>query len=297
MRLLIAGWQGQVARALVEAAPGCPDIEACAVGRPALDLCKPQSIERALADIEPDVVINSAAYTAVDQAEKEPDRAMALNCEGARLLALAAARRGVPIIHISTDYVYDGRKPTPYVESDATGPVTVYGRSKLEGELAVAAADPHHVILRTAWVYSPVGHNFVKTMLRLARERGKLRVVDDQRGSPTYAPHLASAILEIARQLSARTKSLAPWGTYHAAGSGTATWFDLACEVMRVSAELGGPSVPVEPIPSSEYPTPATRPANSELDCGKLARVFGLRLPDWRDGVGLCVRRLLEAPG
>ena len=231
MRLLIAGWQGQIARGLVEAAPACPDVKACAVGRAALDICEARSIERALAHIEPSIIINSAAYTAVDKAETEEERAFALNRDGARLLAQAAARRGVPIIHISTDYVYDGRKAGPYVEEDPTGPATVFGRSKLEGESAVRRANPCHVILRTAWVHSPTGRNFVKTMLGQAAERSKVRVVDDQRGSPTYAPHLVAAILELARQLSARKGDDGPWGIYHAAGTGTTTWRGLAEEV------------------------------------------------------------------
>jgi dTDP-4-dehydrorhamnose reductase len=297
MRLLIAGWQGQVARALVEAAPACPDVTACAVGRAALDICEARSIERALARIEPTIVINSAAYTAVDKAETEVERAFALNRDGAKLLAEAAARRDIPIIHISTDYVYDGKKRDPYVEDDAAQPLTVFGRSKLEGEEAVRAANPLHVILRTAWVFSPTGHNFVKTMLAQAAERPSVRVVADQRGSPTYAPHLVAVILELARQLSARKADKGsqggPWGIYHAAGTGTTTWAGFAEEVFRSSAAAGGPSAEVEPIGSTDYPTPARRPANSRLDCAKLERTFGLSLPPWQEGVEDCVKRLL----
>ena len=296
MRLLIAGWQGQVARALVEAAPACPDVKACAVGRAALDICEARSIERALSQIEPSIVINSAAYTAVDKAETDAERAFALNRDGARLLAEAAARRGIPIIHLSTDYVYDGRKSEPYLEDDAAEPATVYGRSKLEGEHAVRDANPRHVILRTAWVFSPSGKNFVKTMLGQAAERKAVRVVDDQRGSPTYAPHLVAAILELARQLSARQGEgdAGPWGVYHAAGTGTTTWRGLAEEVFLRSAELGGPAAAVEPIASADYPTPAQRPTNSQLDCSKLERTFGLRLPPWQDGVAACVERIVK---
>jgi len=294
MRLLIAGWQGQVARGLVEAAPACPDVTACAVGRAALDICSARSIERALAQIEPSIVINSAAYTAVDKAETDADRAFALNRDGARLLADAAARRGIPIIHISTDYVYDGRKVSSYVEDDAPGPATVFGRSKLEGEAAVRHANPKHVILRTAWVFSPTGRNFVKTMLAQAAEHERVRVVDDQRGSPTYAPHLVAAILELARQLSGKKADEGPWGVYHAAGTGTTTWRGLAEEVFRRSAALGGPAAEVEPILSADYPTPAQRPANSQLNCAKLERTFGLRLPEWQAGVAECVERLVR---
>ncbi len=294
MRLLIAGWQGQVARALVEAAPACPDVKACAVGRAALDICSARSIERALSDINPTLVINSAAYTAVDQAETEVERAYALNRDGARLLAQASARRGIPIIHISTDYVYGGRKHNAYVEDDLTEPATVYGHSKLEGEDAVRAANPKHVILRTAWVFSPSGRNFVKTMLNRAAERERVSVVNDQRGSPTYAPHLVDAILDLARKLNTDEDGQAPWGVYHAAGAGTTTWCEMAEEVFRCSAALGGPTAAVDPIASTDYPTPAQRPANSQLDCSKLKRAFGIRLPAWQAGVAECVERLVR---
>jgi dTDP-4-dehydrorhamnose reductase len=298
MRLLIAGWQGQIARGLVEAAPACADVKACAVGRAALDICSARSIERALAQIEPTVIINSAAYTAVDKAETDAERAFALNRDGARMLAEAAARRAIPIIHISSDYVYGGRKPEPYLEDDATEPSTVFGRSKLEGERAVQEINPRHVILRTSWVFSPTGRNFVKTMLAQAGEHDSVRVVDDQRGNPTYAPHLVAAILELARQLSGKKAEAGadggPWGVYHAAGTGTTTWRGFAEEVFRAAAALGGPVAAVEPIRSADYPTPATRPMNSQLDCAKLERTFGLRLPAWQDGVADCVARLVK---
>lgn len=294
MRLLIAGWQGQVARALVEAAPACPDVKACAVGRAALDICEARSIERALSDINPTLVINSAAYTAVDQAETEVERAYALNRDGARLLAQASARRGIPIIHLSTDYVYGGRKREAYFEDDPTEPVTVYGQSKLEGEDAVRDANPKHIILRTAWVFSPSGRNFVKTMLSRAAESDRVNVVNDQHGSPTYAPHLVDAILDLARKLNVDEDQPAPWGVFHAAGAGTATWCEMAAEVFRCSAKLGGPTAAVDPIASTDYPTPAQRPANSQLDCSKLERAFGIKLPAWQDGVAACVERLVR---
>ncbi len=294
MRLLIAGWQGQVARALVEAAPACPDVKACAVGRTALDICSPRSIERALSDIEPSLVINTAAYTAVDAAEADAERAFALNRDGAKLLAEAASQRGIPIIHLSTDYVYDGLKAEPYVEDDPTNPKSVYGLSKLEGEVAVRDANPRHVILRTAWVYSSTGRNFVKSMFGLAAERDRLNVVDDQRGNPTYAPHLAAAILNVARLLGELPPEDKAWGIYHAAGSGMTTWCGLARETFRRSAILGGPAADVAPISTADYPTPAQRPANSQLDCEKLAQAFGVRLPAWQDGVAACVERLVK---
>ena len=293
MRLLIAGWQGQVARALVEMAPGRSDVTACAVGRAALDICEAKSIERALSGISPTLVINSAAYTAVDKAETEPERAFALNRDGARLLAEASAKRGIPIIHISTDYVFDGRKPTPYVEDDPATPNTVFGRSKLEGEEAIRSTNPKHIILRTSWIFSPYGRNFVKTMLAQAKEHPRVRVVDDQHGSPTYAPHLVGAILDLARVVS-KPDAQGPWGIYNAANAGTTTWRGLADEVFARSRALDGPVAEVDPIRSADYPTPAQRPDNSQLDCSKLERTFGLRLPTWQEGVADCVTRILN---
>ena len=290
MRLLIAGAQGQLARAMIELAPAAADVTAFAVGRPALDLTAPASVLSALADFKPDVIVNAAAYTAVDRAEQEPEAAMALNAEGPARLAEAAARRGAVLVHISTDCVFDGAKPTPYVEDDPTAPLSAYGRSKLAGEEAVRAAAERHIILRTSWVFSPYGTNFVRTMLRSATERDELRVVDDRTGCPTYAPHLAQAILDVAR---AATNGGDAWGTYHAAGAGAVTWCGFAREIMRLSAARGGPSVPVVPIPTAAYPTAAARPVNSRLDCGKLARNFGITLPPWEAGLAACVARLL----
>lgn len=294
MRLLIAGSHGQVARAFLDVAPSAPDIEACAIGRPGLDICHSPTIERALSDIKPSLVINAAAYTAVDLAEDEPEKARALNRDGAEMLAAAAARRGVPIIHLSTDYVFDGRKSAPYLEGDAPAPQSVYGRTKLEGEVAVAAANPQHIILRTAWVYSPFGKNFVKTILAHAAKGSDLRVVNDQVGSPTYAPHLVDAILGIARTICAGGGDGIAWGVYHAAGSGEASWFDVAREALQQSTASGGPDTALSAIPTSGYPTRAVRPQNSRLDCAKLATSFGITLPIWQTGVRACVTRLLE---
>jgi len=294
MRLLITGWQGQLARSLVEAAAVRPEITALALGRPALDLCARPSILRTLTEHTPDIVINTAAYTAVDKAESEPEAAFKLNRDGAGMLAEAAALRGVPIIHISTDYVFDGTKPGPYVETDPTAPRNVYGASKLAGEQAVAAANWRHIILRTAWVHSPFGQNFVKTMLRLAATRPRLGVVADQHGNPTYAPHLAAAILDLAIKINTLKNNDISWGVYHAVGSGETTWHGLAQAVFARSKAAGGPVAESDPIPATAYPTPAARPANSRLDCGKLERAFAIRLPDWREGVEACVARLLQ---
>lgn len=294
MRLLIAGAQGQLARAMIALAPAAEDVTAFAVGRPALDLTAPASVLGALADFKPDVIVNAAAYTAVDRAEQEPDAAMALNVDGPARLAEAAARRGAVLIHVSTDYVFDGTKPTAYVEDDATAPLGVYGRSKLAGEDAVRAVGGRHLILRTSWVHSPYGSNFVTRMLALAGGQSEVRVVDDRTGNPTYAPHLAEAILAVAR-VATNEPARAISGTYHVAGDGEATWCGFAREIMRASAAHGGPSADVVPATTADYPTLALRPANSRLDCGKLARDFGLTLPAWEQGVAECVARLQSA--
>jgi dTDP-4-dehydrorhamnose reductase len=289
MRLLVAGASGQLAHALVERSRGRAGLVVSAIGRPELDLLDRASIARAVASTRPDVVINAAAYTAVDKAESDAAAAFALNRDAAGALAAAAADAGRSIVHVSTDYVFDGRKESAYTEEDATNPMGVYGRSKLEGETAVAAANPRHVILRTAWLYSAHGHNFLKTMLRLARERPELRVVADQRGNPTFVPHLADAILAIAAQIGGGQQ---PWGIYHATAGGETTWHGFASAIIAAAGPLGVPQVPVLPITTAEYPLPARRPANSCLDCGKLERVFGLRLPPWQQGLTECIAAL-----
>jgi dTDP-4-dehydrorhamnose reductase len=295
MRLLIAGWHGQVARALIEAAPGLSHVKALAAGRAALDVRDPRSIERAFGDISPDVVINSAAYVAVDKAETDQDAAFALNRDGAGLLAGAAARRNIPVIHLSTHYVFDGTKPQPYDESDTPCPATVYGRSKHEGERAVIAANPRHVIIRTGWVFSTAKAAFADRIFEAAKAGETMRIVADQHGNPTYAPHLASAILDLARHIATAPAERQAWGTYHAAGAGAATWHGLASEIVARAVNGGAPGTSVEAIESAEYACVAPRPSNSELDCGKFERTFGLRLPPWQDGVAACVSRLSES--
>jgi dTDP-4-dehydrorhamnose reductase len=293
LKVLVTGTQGQLARSLSEAAGRRGDA-IVAAGRPDLDLTDPASIERAVARATPDLVVSAGAYTAVDKAESEAALAHAVNGQGPGAVAAACARAGIPVIHISTDYVFDGRKAAPYLESDRTGPLNVYGRSKLEGERRIAAGCTRHVILRTSWVHSPFGHNFIKTMLRLAQTRPEIGIVADQVGNPTYAPHLAEAVLAIASRLVADPESDRLAGIYNAAGQGAATWFGLAEEVLRCSRSLGGPSARVRPIATIEYPTPAARPANSRLDCVKLQRVFGIGLPPWEVGVRDCVARLVQ---
>jgi dTDP-4-dehydrorhamnose reductase len=293
MRLFVIGTDGQVARALREAAVGYDSIVFGYGARPRLDLLRPESIRGALADFVPDIVINPAAYTAVDKAEVEPALAYAVNRDGAKAAAAAAASCGIPIIHLSTDYVFDGKKDTPYLESDSVAPQSVYGRSKLEGELAVATANPRHVILRTAWVYAPFGANFVCRILGMAPENDRLRVVDDQIGCPTYAPDIANAILTLAQQVHGAGWNDRYSGVTHLAGPDAMTWYEFARKIVRESAKRGGRALRVDPIATSDYPTPAARPANSRLSTARLASEFNIRLPPVGRSLADCLDRLI----
>jgi dTDP-4-dehydrorhamnose reductase len=293
VRLIVIGREGQVARALAERAPVL-GAKAVLLGRPQLDLANPSGIEDIIVATGGDLVVNAAAYTAVDQAEAEPDLANAINGIGAGSVAGAAAAMRVPIIHLSTDYVFDGTSDHPYRESDEPSPVGAYGSSKLLGELAVASKTPNHIILRTAWIYSPFGRNFVKTMLRLARERDDVAVVSDQHGSPTSALDIADGIIAVGRNLLARPDEMSLRGVFHMTGSGFTSWAEFAAEVFLQSARLGGPSAQVRPIGTADYPTPAKRPANSRLDCAKLADIHGIALPVWQTSLKPCVKRLID---
>jgi len=292
MRVFVAGRSGQTAAALAEQAERAGDIEIILAGRSELDIRDAASVARQAAAARPDVVVNAAAYTAVDKAESEPEAALAVNGQGAANLAGAAAAIGVPLIHLSTDYIFDGTKTEPYVETDAAHPQGAYGRSKLAGERAVAAATPRHVILRTAWLYGPFGVNFVKTMLRLAAEGKEPRVVDDQHGNPTYTPDLAAAILAVARCIAVGSPRPDLFGVFHLVGPEATTWYGFACEIMAASRAAGGPAARVTPIPTSGYPTAAKRPANSRLATAKIEAVYGLRLPPRAASLAACVRRL-----
>lgn len=292
MRIVVTGRAGQVARSVAERGP-LRGQEIVLLGRPALDLAgSSDAIAAALEAERPDVIVSAAAYTAVDKAEAEPQLAFAINEAGAAAIARGARKLSVPLLHLSTDYVFDGVKDAPYVEEDTTDPRTVYGASKLAGEAAVLAEHGNSAILRTAWVYSPFGSNFVKTMLRLAGDRDEVRVVADQLGNPTSALDIADAILTIAANLSDSCAS-EERGIFHMTGSGQASWAGFAQAVFAVSAGAGGPSAAVRLIKTEEYPTAAKRPANSRLDCSKLARVYGIRLPDWRGSVENVVSRLV----
>jgi dTDP-4-dehydrorhamnose reductase len=295
MRLYVIGGEGQVARSLREAASRDKTIVFGCSGRSEVDLLRSPSINKALADFRPDVVINPAAYTAVDKAEAEPQAAFAINRDGARMVAAAAAEHGASIIHFSTDYVFDGKKVGAYVEDDPVAPQGVYGRSKLDGELAVAEANPRHVVVRTSWVYAPFGNNFVKTMLRLSAERDRLRVVDDQIGCPTYAPDIAEAVIALASRLSGSGWLPRYAGVTHVAGPDALSWCAFARAIVEEAAKRGGRSVPVDPISTSDYPTPAARPANSRLSTARLASVFGIRLRPLTLSLNDCLDRLFEA--
>jgi dTDP-4-dehydrorhamnose reductase len=293
MRIIVVGKEGQVARSLAERARH-HGAQAVLVGRPKLDLADPSGIEDALIETGGDVIVNAAAYTAVDQAESDRELAEAINGIGAGVVAGAATAMNVPVIHLSTDYVFDGTADRPYREDDPVSPLGVYGASKLLGEEAVAAEAENHVILRTAWVYSPFGKNFVKTMLRLAGEREELRVVTDQHGSPTSALDIADGIIAVSRNLLDRPEDPSLRGLFHMAGTGFTNWAEFATETLALSARFGGPSARVRPIATSDYPTPAKRPANSRLDCTRLKETHGVVLPPWRSSLETCVRRLIE---
>lgn len=293
MRLYVIGREGQVARALREAAVDHPDMVVGCAGRPEVDILRPDLVEKALAAFSPDIVINPAAYTAVDRAESEPDLAFAFNRDGASNVSAAAARMGVPIVHLSTDYVFDGDKDGWYVETDAVAPTGVYGLSKLAGEVAVAAANDRHSILRTSWVYAPFGNNFVRTMLRLSAERDRLTVVDDQVGCPTYAPDIAAAIMTIARQIGISGWQTQFAGVTHLAGPDEVTWYEFARKIMSLCEKQSGRHVAVDAISTAEYPAAAYRPANSRLCCDRLASIFGVRLPPLELSLERCLERLL----
>jgi dTDP-4-dehydrorhamnose reductase len=290
MRIAVTGSKGQVATALIERAG--PETEVVALGRPAFDLTDRAAVLAGLESARPDVVVNAAAYTAVDKAEKEEAAAVRVNGDGAGHVAEAAVRLGVPLLHLSTDYVFDGALDRPYREDDPTAPAGAYGRSKLAGERLVAERCKDSVILRTAWVYSPFGANFVRTMLRLNETRDEVGVVADQRGNPTSALDIADALIAMAARLKGDASPTLR-GVFHLTGSGEATWADLAETIFREAAARGRRLTQVKRITTADYPTPARRPANSRLDNEKLTRVYGVKLPEWRQSAAGCCARLL----
>ena len=287
MRILVTGRHGQLAHSLAER--GGDDI--LLMGRPEIDLAIPGSARTAILAARLDLVVNAAAFTAVDLAETEEAQARRINADGAGEVAEAARELGVPMIHISTDYVFDGQASEPYAETAATNPINAYGRTKLAGEDAVRAASPDHLILRTSWLVSPFGRNFVRTMVDLAPQRDTLSVVADQYGNPTSAFDLADAILVVARRWAVGDRT-GLGQTCHLAGTGIASWFDLAVAVQDELARLGLKSATVTPIPTADWPTPAARPAYSALDSTNFTRDFGLIMPDWRISLAPIVARL-----
>jgi len=294
MRIVVTGKSGQVVTAIIERGASS-GVEIFAVGRPEFDLANANAGLSAIADAKPDVIVSAAAYTAVDKAESDEQCAELSNVGGPAAIARLAADLSVPVVHLSTDYVFDGAKKVPYIETDPTNPLGVYGRTKLAGEQAVAAATPNHTILRTAWVYSPFGKNFLKTMLRVGAERNSLNVVNDQIGNPTSALDIADAVIKVSRNLYTHPDSEELRGLFHLTGTGDASWADFATEIFAVSSGLGGPASEVVPITTADYPTPAQRPANSRLLTAKLRHVHGVVMPAWQTSTRATVARLIDA--
>ncbi|HNQ04102.1 MAG TPA: dTDP-4-dehydrorhamnose reductase [Thiobacillaceae bacterium] len=287
-RILLTGANGQVGWELHRTLATLGQV--VAMDSRAMDLADPDAIRRALAEVRPRLIVNPAAYTAVDQAEREPDLARKVNAEAPGILAEAAAKSGALLVHYSTDYVFGGGGISPWKENDPTAPVNVYGATKLAGEQAIIASGCHHLIFRTSWVYGARGTNFLLTMRRLVRERPELKIVDDQVGAPTWCRGLAEATAQVLAQLASPLRGAdrpEPWGVYHMTNAGETSWYGFAQAILDWEGLAAPPRL--LPIPSTDYPTPAHRPLNSRLDNGKLARVFGLRLPPWRDALKLCL--------
>ncbi|MEJ5042423.1 dTDP-4-dehydrorhamnose reductase [Pseudomonas sp. B21-036] len=286
MKILITGRNGQLAQALQQRLAGLGQVHV--LGREQLDLAEPERIRQVVRELSPDLLVNAAAYTAVDQAENEPALAFAINATAPGVLAEEAARLGVPLLHYSTDYVFDGSKATPYTEDDAPNPLSVYGRSKLAGEQAIHAVGAAHLTLRTSWVYSLHGRNFLLTMQRLLQEKPQLRVVADQIGAPTWAGSLAASTLALIQRWQAGQAGA--WGTYHMTAQGQTSWFGFAQAIGEHLKAQGRPCAQLLPIPSSEYPTPAQRPLNSRLDCSRLRQQWQVEQPDWRQALIECLK-------
>lgn len=286
MKILVSGHNGQVAQALQQALADLGQVQM--LGRDQLDLAHPERIAERVRALAPDLIINAAAHTAVDQAENEPELAFAINAEAPGVFAEEAARLGIPLIHYSTDYVFDGSKATPYTEDDVPNPLGVYGRSKLAGEQAIAAVGAEHLILRTSWVYSRHGRNFLLTMQRLLQEKPELRVVADQIGAPTWAGTIAASTRQLIERWQAGQAG--DWGTYHLTAQGETSWFGFAQAIAEHLENTGKPCATLLPIPSSEYPTPARRPLNSRLDCSRLQRQWQVSQPDWRQALIDCLK-------
>jgi dTDP-4-dehydrorhamnose reductase len=291
MRFLLLGGAGQVGQEL-RSLPLPSGIEVFAPTRQELDLCDRSKIAEILAAKRWSGVINAAAYTEVDRAESDKESAFVVNATAPAALAKETARRSIPLIHISTDYVFDGKKSGPYEEDDEVAPLNIYGRSKLDGEQAVRATNPQHIILRTSWVHSPYRKNFVKTILRLAAERDRLSIVADQRGCPTAASDIAKTCLELAMACAAAPQRTS-YGTYHFAGAGEASWFEFATAIVEIASGRAGRSPEILPIRTSDYPTAAVRPMDTRLNCAALKRNFGRTPRPWREGLESTIDHVL----
>jgi dTDP-4-dehydrorhamnose reductase len=283
-RVLVTGRGGQLATGLAEALPA-QGFEPVLVGQPDFEFDQPATIAAAFAAARPEAVVNCAAWTAVDAAEDNEAGAFLANAIGPALVARHCAALGIPLVQVSTDYVFDGRKGAPYVETDAPNPLGAYGRTKLAGEWAALAGNPRTIVMRTAWVFSAVGNNFLRTMLRVGAERPVLRVVADQHGSPTAAPDLADAIAGVLARLRATGWREDHRGVFHAVAAGHTTWHAFAEAIFAAAAPPGGPRPEVQAISTADYPTRATRPADGRLDTARLAEVFGVALPPWQQGL------------
>ncbi|MET0545435.1 MAG: dTDP-4-dehydrorhamnose reductase [Caulobacterales bacterium] len=290
--ILVAGASGQVARAIAERAPRHGFAPVC-LGRADMDLTQPDAIHAAIDRVEPAFVVNAAAYTAVDMAESEPDAAFALNRDGAAALAKAAHDFRLPLLHVSTDYVFDGLGGAPYSERAAPRPLGVYGRSKLEGEQAVLAAHPHTIICRSSWIFSPWPKNFALTMLDLAGRQTELSVVNDQRGKPTYAPDLADALMDVGALVTALGAADVP-RLLHLANSGEATWYEFAAAIFEQAKKAVRTVPKLHAIPTADYPTPAQRPLDSRLDCSAAERLLGRSMRHWRSALEDWAGRVLH---
>lgn len=288
--ILVTGGKGQLATSLVNL--GGPRIHC--VGRPGFDFDRPETLAATLDTVKPVAVVNAAAWTAVDLAESEQAGAARANATGPEELARLCAARNIPLIHVSTDYVFSGDKGTPYVETDPVSPETVYGRTKADGESRVLAANPRTIVLRTSWVYSAHGKNFVRTMLNAGAKNPVLKVVGDQKGNPTSSDDLAEAILSILAVLEKDGWKDSFAGLYHACGTGETTWHGLAVAALQNAAAHGQTMPEVTAIRTEDWPTPAKRPADSRMDNSKLARVFGVTMPDWQDSVRKTVHQIFK---
>jgi dTDP-4-dehydrorhamnose reductase len=297
MKILVTGKLGQVGHALQQTLSGTHDV--VAMDREEMDLCQPDEIRSVIDAMRPELIINPAAYTAVDKAESEPELAHAINAEAPKVIAEEAAKLGAGLIHFSTDYVYEGNKASPYIETDAVNPLSVYGKTKLAGEQAIQAVGLPHLILRTSWVYGAHGKNFLKTILRLSAERDQLKIVSDQWGAPTSSEAIANAVSQLLTHW--KMSDQAQSGVYHFTNTGSTSWFGFAKAILKAyesqAAHHGLPALKIgseaiTPITTADYPTPAARPANSRLDNAKLLNTFGVALPEWESSMQAVMQQI-----